>query len=473
MNKYSVLDFGAVGDGKTSCTDAIQRGIDQIRSDGGGELYFPAGDYLCGTLILCSNLTLSSDRAVLHLEPGTEPLRHIPLPEGNLYGVYRHQYLAYPLDQYNYGFLCAAGEHDICIDGLVLEADDRSYCEKRKTAPINAKPHVIQTPGCFFCDPYTYFPVLPRPQMLLFMRCTQITLRNLEIYRSPCFSAWLLECNHICCTQILIRNTKDQYNADGFHFSSCHDVSMTECDFVCGDDCIAVDAESGSDASDICVKNCVFETSMHALRLYTGLDFDPEITGRRTASVHDLSFSDLRINGCCAVSCINAWNGDIHDIQFRNIDACQDIPGTGILMTAKDGEISSVDFSNIQITGDGALYAYAEPRGMIHGITLSEVSFRITPYLKMWGVAEVCELSNHALGKPYNLVFRGCRDIRLRQSQIHFETPCFSSSFSAEERENIVRAVGEEYLSKIEPETLPPVSVSDCEAISFDGFTVS
>lgn len=44
------LDFGAVSDGKTLCTEALQRAIDEAAARK-GILRFPAGTYLTG---LCS-----------------------------------------------------------------------------------------------------------------------------------------------------------------------------------------------------------------------------------------------------------------------------------------------------------------------------------------------------------------------------------------------------------------------------------
>tara|TARA_R110000868_G_scaffold383325_1_gene650256 strand:+ start:29 stop:1543 length:1515 start_codon:yes stop_codon:yes gene_type:complete len=51
----SVKDFGAVGDGTTNDTAALQ---DAINASTGGVLYFPAGVYLCSTLSLVANLTI-------------------------------------------------------------------------------------------------------------------------------------------------------------------------------------------------------------------------------------------------------------------------------------------------------------------------------------------------------------------------------------------------------------------------------
>ncbi|MBO4528981.1 MAG: glycoside hydrolase family 28 protein, partial [Victivallales bacterium] len=54
----NVRDFGAVGDGITKDTAAIQKAI-----DAGGIVRFPPGTYLSGTLYLKSN-------GELELEPG-------------------------------------------------------------------------------------------------------------------------------------------------------------------------------------------------------------------------------------------------------------------------------------------------------------------------------------------------------------------------------------------------------------------
>src|SRR5215470_14494087 len=58
-----VNEIGAVPDGQTDCTAAIQRAIDTAAGMGGGMVYFPAGKYVTGTLWLKSNITLM-------IEPG-------------------------------------------------------------------------------------------------------------------------------------------------------------------------------------------------------------------------------------------------------------------------------------------------------------------------------------------------------------------------------------------------------------------
>jgi polygalacturonase len=60
----NVRDCGAKGDGKTKDTSAAQAALDAAARQGGGEIVFPPGRYLCGTLHLKSHLTL-------RLLPGT------------------------------------------------------------------------------------------------------------------------------------------------------------------------------------------------------------------------------------------------------------------------------------------------------------------------------------------------------------------------------------------------------------------
>lgn len=43
----NVARYGAIGDGKTDDSDAIQRAFDAAYDDGGGEVFFPAGEYEC------------------------------------------------------------------------------------------------------------------------------------------------------------------------------------------------------------------------------------------------------------------------------------------------------------------------------------------------------------------------------------------------------------------------------------------
>jgi len=62
---YNVKDFGAIANGTTLDSKAINQAIDTIASKGGGTLFFPAGVYLSGSIRLKSNITLYLDQGAV------------------------------------------------------------------------------------------------------------------------------------------------------------------------------------------------------------------------------------------------------------------------------------------------------------------------------------------------------------------------------------------------------------------------
>ena len=62
---YNILDFGAKGDNKTNNTAAINAAIDVAAKNGGGTVFFPAGNFLSFTIHLKSNITLFLDQGAV------------------------------------------------------------------------------------------------------------------------------------------------------------------------------------------------------------------------------------------------------------------------------------------------------------------------------------------------------------------------------------------------------------------------
>ncbi len=59
--EFSITKYGAMGDGKTVNTIAIQKTIDVATKNGGGKVIVPKGIFLTGTLELKSNIELHVD----------------------------------------------------------------------------------------------------------------------------------------------------------------------------------------------------------------------------------------------------------------------------------------------------------------------------------------------------------------------------------------------------------------------------
>lgn len=62
VGTFNVRKFGAVGDGKTIDTPAINRAIEAADASGGGTVHFPAGVYACYSIRLKSNIMLYLDQ---------------------------------------------------------------------------------------------------------------------------------------------------------------------------------------------------------------------------------------------------------------------------------------------------------------------------------------------------------------------------------------------------------------------------
>ena len=89
---FNVRDFGAVGDGATRDTDAINAAILAASESGGGTVYFPPGTYASFSIELKSqvDLHLSNGATLLAATPADESEGYAK-PEPNIWGE-KYQY---------------------------------------------------------------------------------------------------------------------------------------------------------------------------------------------------------------------------------------------------------------------------------------------------------------------------------------------------------------------------------------------
>jgi len=64
---YNITTYGAVADGKTNNTIAIQKAINEASAGGGGRVVVPAGKFITGVLTLQSNVDLHVDKGAFLL----------------------------------------------------------------------------------------------------------------------------------------------------------------------------------------------------------------------------------------------------------------------------------------------------------------------------------------------------------------------------------------------------------------------
>jgi len=123
---FDVRDYGALGDGATLDTKAIQAAIDACTQAGGGKVYLHNGSFLSGTIYLKSNVTL-------YLEAGAVLLGSTNLGD---YPVTVPAFRSYTDNYTNKSLIYAERQENIAILGRgVIDGQGASFKGSNKVRP--------------------------------------------------------------------------------------------------------------------------------------------------------------------------------------------------------------------------------------------------------------------------------------------------------------------------------------------------
>lgn len=95
---FDVKQYGAVGDGTTIDTPAVNKAVEAAAAAGGGTVYFPAGTYACYSIRLKSNIALYIDHGATILaaestpEAGYDPAEPNPWGDEHRYQDFGHSH---------------------------------------------------------------------------------------------------------------------------------------------------------------------------------------------------------------------------------------------------------------------------------------------------------------------------------------------------------------------------------------------
>ncbi len=238
--QFNVREHGAIGDAVTLDTAALQKTIDACASAGGGEVLFPKGTYLSGSLTLKSgvHLVLTPEAVLL----GSREL-----------GDYSSRKLIDATDVTDVG-ISGGGTIDGQGDAF-WQKRDKTYSGPpyRGTAQFN-------------------YEALPRPAFLYFRRCRDVLLSNVTLKNSPSWTVHLLRCQGARVEKVTIRNPLHGPNTDGIDINSSIDVVVRDCDIITGDDGVVLKStEPGHDhpSRNITVENCRIWSACNCLKIGT------------------------------------------------------------------------------------------------------------------------------------------------------------------------------------------------------------
>jgi hypothetical protein len=272
---YTITEFGAIGDGKTLNTKAIQKAIDTCSADKGGTVLIPAGDFMCGTLELKSNVTLhiSSSGKLL----GSPKREHYVAGKG------------VPTGNGNIVFLYAVNAHNVTIEGHgSLDGNGLAFYNGKGD---NTGPGQNGVGGNF-----------DRPHLGIFYQCTNLRLRDVYCTASAYHCFRILHCKQVYADGIRIYNRVNRNN-DGFHFNDCQYVHIINCDVQCQDDACAL---FGSNQF-VTITNCSFSTRWSVFRFGGGQSQNIAISN---CLIYDTYGCPIKIS---------AGRAGIENLSFSNI----------------------------------------------------------------------------------------------------------------------------------------------------------
>jgi Glycosyl hydrolases family 28 len=326
--EYNVRDYGAVGDGTTLDTAAIQSAVDAVSASGGGKLVFPPGTYLTSSIQVKNNVTL-----------------HFP-KFSTLLGS--PQWTGYQKTNF-YALLLAEGQNNIGIsghgtingNGVLLAADTLRLANEGVIPNAN--------------ESY-------RPLIISFRNCTNVTVRDITLRDS---AMWVQDYRQ--CTDLLIENITVRSNAvhnnDGLDLTDCHRAVVRGCDIDSEDDGICPKSSSSFGCEDILIENCRIRSSCNALKFGTA-----SRGGFRNITVRNLEIYETYSSGI-ALEIVDG--GTMENINISNVT----ITGTNNPLFIRLGDRSTT-----------------APPGIVRGIHISNVTAEIpnrpgnptSPYLDYW-----------------------------------------------------------------------------------------
>ena len=370
----NILDHGAVADGVALNTAAFEKAVEACVKQKGGTILVPAGIYRTGPIKLQSNITLRLETGAVIL--GSEVVADYRLDGG------RTRPLVWAENAVNmaicgHGTIDGRGDTFMHLDKPRTEAND---FERRLTR----QGEDFMSPKFGTSDgPVTYS---PRPNRLVaFYNCKHVTMRDVVLKDAPCWTLNFADCAYVDVDGVKVLNNPVIPNNDGFHFETCRNVHISNCELLCGDDAIcvtSVNSRTPGLCENVTVSNCTMSSRSAGVRLGYGMN-----------TIRNCVFENLVIRDSNrGLGLFVRQEGSVENVLFNNI-IIQTRLHTGhwwgkgepihisVLperdSTASLGRVRNVTFANIMAESESGAVIWAEEPGRIENVTFDRVRLHI------------------------------------------------------------------------------------------------
>lgn len=371
MTEFNILNYGAIGDGKTNDAPAIQKAIDACALAGGGRVLVPSGKtYISGSIILKSNVDFHIEiGACLKASGNAEDYPDLGY-KGSLTGS-----MGCTMDN-PHALIYAIGEANITISG-------------KGTIDGNAEA---------FMDIITQYHIsgikFPRPKLIFLGNCKHINVHDITLFNA---STWVLHpaaCEDVNISGIRIICKLNMANSDGIDPDHCKNVRITNCYIETADDCIVLkntkELEHFGPTENVVISGCTLVSTSCAVKIGTETENDFKnilvdsciisrsnrglgIQLRGKGNVENVRFTNIIIE---TRRFYDRWWGKAEPIYVTAMNRYED---------TKVGKIKNVYFGNITCKGENGVYISGQEGNAVEEVVLDNVRVEIEKWTKWDG----------------------------------------------------------------------------------------
>ncbi|XP_015899940.1 probable polygalacturonase [Ziziphus jujuba] len=296
-HSVSILEFGAVGDGKTLNTLAFQNAIFYLKSfadKGGAQLYVPPGRWLTASFNLTSHLTLFLEKGATIL--GSQDPSHWEIVD--------------PLPSYGRGLELPGGRYRSLINGYELE-----------DVVITGDNGTIDGQGRVWWDWFSSHSLnYSRPHLVEIVDSQYVVVSNLTFLNAPAYNIHPVYCSDVHIQNISVSTPPD----------APHTVGIVP-----------------DSSENVCIEDCIISVGFDAIALKSGWDEYGISYGRPTKKVH-IREVYLQSSSGSTIAFGSEMSGGISSVQVDHVHLYNSYSGVEFRTTkGRGGYIKRVTISDI------------------------------------------------------------------------------------------------------------------------------